>query len=85
MASGSDFISTYRSAVNRWLTALEDLLALKSQYVALDLGNTLTEEDFSGTNSDIDAADLAAGVASIDAMNELFVTGHNTVLYTLKP
>jgi hypothetical protein len=85
MASGSDFISTYRSAVNRWLTALEDLLALKSHYVALDYGNTLPPEAFEGSNADITKADLAAGVTSIDAMNELFVTGHNTVLYTLKP
>ena len=84
MASGADFITTYRQATTRWLTALEDLLALKSQYVALDLGTTLTEEDFAGANSDIDAADLAAGVSSIDALNTVFLTGHNTVLYRLK-
>lgn len=84
MASGSDFISTYRQATSRWLTALEDLLALKSQYTALDLGNTLTPPDFEGANSDIDAAAIAAGVTSVDALNALFVTGHNTVLYTLK-
>ena len=83
MASGSDFISNYRAATTRWLTALEDLLALKSQYTALDLGNTLTPPDFAG-NDDIDAADLAAAVSSVDAINALFVSGHNTVLYTLK-
>lgn len=84
MANNSDFISQYRAATTRWLTALEDLLALKSQYTALDLGNTLTEADFAGANADIDVANLAAGVTSIDAINALFVTGHNTVLYTLK-
>jgi hypothetical protein len=84
MASGSDFVTTYRQATTRWLTALEDLLALKSQYTALDLGSTLTEEDFAGANSDLDAADIAAGVTSVDAINALFITGHNTVLYTLK-
>jgi hypothetical protein len=84
MASGSDFVTTYRQATTRWLTALEDLLALKSQYTALDLGNTLQPPDFEGTNSDIDAAALAAGVTSVDAINALFVSGHNTVLYTLK-
>lgn len=84
MASGSDFVTTYRQATTRWLTALEDLLALKSQYVALDLGTTLTDDDFAGANQDIDKADMAAGVSSIDAINAVFVTGHNTVLYTLK-
>lgn len=84
MANNSDFISTYRAATTRWLTALEDLLALKSQYTALDLGNTLTPPDFAGANSDLAPADIAAGVSSIDALNALFVTGHNTVLYTLK-
>lgn len=84
MASGSDFISRYRGSVTSWLTALEDLLALKSQYDALDLGNTLQPSDFEGANADIDAADIAAGVTSVDAINALFVQGHNTVMYTLK-
>ena len=83
MAINSDWITNYRQATTRWLTALEDLLALKSQYTALDLGNALTPPDFEG-NSDIDVADIAAGVSSVDALNALFVTGHNTVLYTLK-
>lgn len=84
MASGADFVSRYRSATTAWLTALEDLLALKSQYTALDLGNTLTPPDFEGANSDIDAAAIAAGVTSVDAINALFTTGHHTVMYTLK-
>lgn len=84
MASGSDFVTTYRQATTRWLTALEDLLALKAQYTALDLGNTLQPPDFEGANGDIDAADITAGVASVDAINVLFSQGHNTVMYTLK-
>ena len=83
MAIGSDWITQYRQATTRWLTSLEDLLALKSQYTALDLGNTLQPSDFEG-NSDIDVGDISAGVSSVDAINATFSTGHNTVLYTLK-
>ena len=83
MAIGSDWITQYRQATTRWVTALEDLLALKRQYTALDLGNTLQPPDFEG-HSDIDVSDIAAGVTSVDALNALFETGHNTVLYTLK-
>lgn len=84
VAKNADFVSQYRAATSRWLTALEDLLALKSQYTALDLGNTLTPPDFEGANSDIDAGDIAAGVTSVDAINALFLQGHSTNLYTLK-
>jgi hypothetical protein len=84
MASGSDFITRYRQTTTSWLTALEDLLALKSQYDALDLGNSLTEEDFAGANSDISKDDLVAAVGSVDAMNALFQQGHDTNLYRLK-
>ena len=80
---GSDFISQYRQQVSSWLDALENLLALKGQYVALDLGNTLTEEDFSGSNSDIDLPALVAAVGSIDAINATFLQGHNSNLYKL--
>ena len=84
MASGSDFVSRYRASVTAWLTALEDLLALKSQYDALDLGNTLTEEDFIGANADIDLAQLVAAVGSVEAIDAVFQQGHDTNLYALK-
>lgn len=81
---GSDFITQYRQYTTAWLQAMEELMALKGEYVALDLGNTLTQGDFAGTNSDIDLPDLVAAVGSIDAINAVLVQGHNTNLYKLK-
>lgn len=84
MAVDSDWISRYRQQVTTWLNALEDLLALKNQYTALDYGNTLTEEDLAGANSDLVLADLPAAVSSIDTIATLVGQGHNTNLYKLK-
>jgi hypothetical protein len=83
VAQDSDWISRYRQATTAWLHALDGLLALNGQYVALDYGNSLTEEDFAGANSDVDKEDITAAVASIDAINTLVRSGHATNLYTL--
>lgn len=85
MANPQDFISRYRLSVTSWLTALNELLALREQYDALGYSDTLTEEDFAGANTDITKADLVAAVGSIEAMNGFFESGfHNTTLYKLK-
>lgn len=84
MANNADFISRYRSSTTAWLTALNELLALREQYDALDYGTTLTEDDFAGANSDIGKADLVAAVGSVEAINLVFGQGHDTNLYTLK-
>jgi hypothetical protein len=82
---GADFISRYRMQTTAWLEALEELVNLKGQWVALDLGNTLTEGDFAGANQDITLAELTAAVSSMDAMYGAFVDGfHNSTLYKLK-
>lgn len=81
---GSDYITQYRQQATAWLQAMEELMALKGEYVALDLGNTLTEGDFAGANSDIALADLVAAVGSMDALYSTFQSGHNTNLYKLK-
>ena len=84
MAVDADWISRYRGQVTAWLNALEDLLALRKQYDALDYGNTLTEEDFAGANGDIDLAQLTAAVGSIEAIDGFTQAGHYTNLYHLK-
>lgn len=84
MAVDSDWISRYRGQVTAFLNALEDLLALKQQYTALDYGNTLTDEDLAGANSDLTLPDIPAAVSSVDAIATLVGQGHNTNLYTLK-
>lgn len=83
MAVDADWISKYRSQVTAWLTALNALNALGQQYVSLDYGNTLTDEDFVGANADIVKADLVAAVASVQAIGEVTSQGHSTNLYKL--
>jgi hypothetical protein len=84
MAVDADWISRYRAATTAWLTALEDLNALREQYDALDYGSTLPPEAFEGANSDITPADLVAAVGSVESLNTTFESGHNTNLYKLK-
>jgi hypothetical protein len=84
MANPSDFVSRYRAATTAWLTALEDLNALRQQYDALDYGNTLPPEAFEGSNSDITKEQLVAGVGSIEAITGFVDTGHDSNLYALK-
>jgi hypothetical protein len=83
MAVNSDWISRYRSADTAFLTALEDLQALRQQYDALDLGSTLTDDDFTG-HPDITKADVTAAVASVEAIGGFIDQGHDSNLYRLK-
>jgi hypothetical protein len=84
MAVDADWITRYRQATTSWLNALDMLLALKGQYVALDYGNSLTQEDLTGANADIAKEDIVAGVGSVDAINQHFLAGfHNSNLYKL--
>lgn len=84
MAVPEDFISRYRAAVTSWLTALEDLNAFREQWDSLDYSNTLPDSAFDGANTDITKADMTAAVASVEALNTTFESGHNSNLYKLK-
>jgi hypothetical protein len=84
MAVNADWISRYRAADSAFLTALEDLNALRQQYDALDLGNALQEEDFTGANADITKEDVTAAVASVEAITGFVDQGHDSNLYRLK-
>jgi hypothetical protein len=58
-------------------------MAARRQWDALDLGGTLTEEDFAGSNADLDKAELTAAVSSMEAINGFVMAGHATNLYEL--
>jgi hypothetical protein len=83
LASNPDFISRYRADVTTFLHALDALMAARRQWDALDLGTTLTEEDFAGANADLTVAELTAAVASIEAINGFIAAGHATNLFEL--
>lgn len=83
MANNSDFISRYRAHTTAFLRALDALMAARRQWDALDLGNTLTEDDFAVGNSDLTVAEMTAAVASVEAVNGFVTVGHATNLYEL--
>ena len=81
---GTNFITQYRTATVQLLTALESLASLRGEYIALDLGNTLTDDDFAQGHSDIVKADLVAAEVSNAAFATLLSQGHATNLYKMK-
>lgn len=81
---GADFVSNYRQAVGVWLAALDACVALRRQYDALDLGNALDDDAFTGPNDDITRDDLVAAVSSMGAIDEFFLAGHATNLYKMR-
>ena len=84
MADSKAFVTRYRQVTTNWLTALEDLNAMREQYDALDYGNTLPPEAFEGANADITKEQLVAAVGSVEALNSTFESGHNSNMYLLK-
>jgi hypothetical protein len=83
MASNPDFISRYRSEVTAFIHALNALQAERQQWDALDLGNSLTAEDFAGSNADLTVAEMTAAVSSVEAISGFVAAGHATNLYEL--
>jgi hypothetical protein len=83
VANDSQWISRYRETVTNFLRVFETLEGLRAQYDALGYGTSLTEEDFAGSNADIDLAKLTAAVSSVEAIGGFLATGHSTNLYHL--
>lgn len=86
MADKAGFITRYRQELGRILVALDgELGMLDDQYDALDYSNALTDDDFTGANSDLTANQFKDGVASLRAVRlALHTGGHNTNLYRLR-
>jgi hypothetical protein len=82
----SDWVSLYRMNSTKLLDLLAAFAAQDEEYVALDYGNTLDQEDdFIGENAEIQKADLVAAVTSVNAIRA-FVTSnfHHTNLYKVR-
>lgn len=85
MARESGFITAYRQQVVDLLDRLEELIALKAEYVALDYAVELVDADFVDDNDDITAADFNAAVATVEVITStLSGTDHEANLYRLK-
>jgi len=81
--TGPTFITRERDAITALMHAFETLASLAAPYTALDLGNTLTPEDFAAGNTDVTLAQLVAAVGSVAALQAVLAAGHATNLYRL--
>jgi hypothetical protein len=86
MARPSDWISETRQ---RYVTALIEARdagnALRAEWDAGNYGNTLTEEDFAGANSDVTLAEMTAVIGpTLDGLNDFFQAGHGSNLYAAR-
>jgi hypothetical protein len=77
------FIRNYVSGVETLLEGYQKLISLKKQYDALDLGNTIQEDDFLEFVG-MTIGELKAAITSISAIETLFGQGHATNLYRMK-
>lgn len=76
------FIDRVLAAANTTMGANEEAGNVAAQYTALDMGNTLTDEDFTGRS--VTKAELVAMIVSLEAISSLIATGHATNLYKAK-
>jgi hypothetical protein len=84
-ARQSDWISLVRQQSTTLIETVDALNALRSEYDALDYGNTLTDDDFAGANEDVTIAEIQAVIGTtLDALNALLQAGHGTNLMTIR-
>lgn len=84
MANFVDSASRYRRSIGQLLSAYEDLIGINEEYVALDVGNNLTDDGGDVNLSDfpdITRAQFVAGVAAAQAVIAT-IAANDTNLYT---
>lgn len=79
-----NFVSRTIEAVDQFMQAYEELQEVRSEYDALDYGNTLTAAAFAGENQHVDLADVAAVIVSQVAIETVLATGHRTNLLKVR-
>lgn len=78
-------ITRIRQATTKLIEAIEELEAMKKNWIYLDLGNVLTVDDFINQHEGLTVADLTAvGGTTLDAIEALLAAGHGTNLYKIK-
>lgn len=80
-----NFCITTQNNVTDFLTSLNMQRALYKQYVALDLGNLITQADIDTAGISCTVQQLKDAIASLEAVETFLDTGHYTNLYRLKP
>lgn len=77
MAVAIDSANKYRQKIGALLAAYEELIAINEEYIALDIGNNVSDADF----PDITQAQFTAGVGAAQTIIST-VAANDTNLYT---
>lgn len=78
------FVTQVRTQSTNLLSTLQKLRALRAKYDALDLGNTLVQDDIAGDNDGVTIAQVTAVLgATLEAFETTLATGNATNLHTI--
>lgn len=79
-----NFLADTVEVVDNFMAAYEALQAWRSEYDALDYGNTLDPAAFDGDNEHMEIADVVAVATSQAAIEVLMVAGNRTNLLQVR-
>ena len=78
------FVTQVSTQAANLISTLQKLRALRSKYDALDLGNTLVQDDIGGDNEGILIAEITAVLGNtLEALETLMTAGHATNLHKI--
>jgi len=83
-AKQTNFVSRTISTVDNFMQAYEELVELRSEYDALNYGNTLQAGAFVGDNEHLEVADIVAVINSQAAIETVLAAGHRTNLLKVR-
>ena len=76
------FVTQVSTQAANLINTLNKLRALRNKYDALDLGNTLVQEDIGGDNEGIVIADITAVLGTtLEAIETTMTPGHKSNLH----
>ena len=76
------FLNNFKAITNNYINCINSFNSFYAEYVALDKGNTISEEALAELG--ITKSEFTTAVSSFLAFKSLFDTGHNTILYKVK-
>ena len=78
------FVTQVSTQAANLIATLQKLRALRSKYDALDLGNTLSQDDIGGDNEGILIPEITAVLGNtLEALETLMAAGHATNLHKI--
>ena len=78
------FVEAARTQAANLILTIQKMQALKDKMTALDLANTLNQEDIGGDNEGVLVADVVAVLGTtLTALNALLAEGHATNLHKI--